>query len=62
MYYQVPPNCHVPQMAPGVYRFEILEDCWVYFSEKIGKYFKKGKYTVVADNFDELQIREFIPG
>jgi hypothetical protein len=60
-YYLVGKNCYAPQIAPGVYQFQTLEDCFIRFSEKIGKYLKKGKYAIVADNFNELQIREFIP-
>jgi len=60
-YYLVGKNCYAPQIAPGVYQIETIEDSFIKFSEKIGKYLKKGKYTIVADNFNELQIREFIP-
>jgi hypothetical protein len=60
-YYLVAKNSFAPQIAPGVYQIQTLEDSFIRFSEKIGKYLKKGKYTIVADNFNELQIREFIP-
>ena len=54
-------NCYAPLVAPGIYKFEIYEDSYVRFAERCGKHLKKGKYLIVADNFDQLQIRDFIP-
>jgi hypothetical protein len=59
-YYTVKSGSLAPCIAPGVYRIQLEEDGYIRFDAG-GKWLEKGKYTIVLDNFNEYQIRQFIP-